>query len=934
MRRKSHWGAFSASAQVVIRERVEVERPVAPPVVALLVAEAQLSGSGWLDARWSQPLKAPGTLWDVWLLGSEAWSPTSLPLGGHLTAREPGAAEGTSAPVGQLFDLAAAEPVTSIPTSSSTWRSGGGTYVRYPGPHQGGIYVVVKRSQVAEMGGVFVGFVRDTVLVSSETVTPFGSRGPDWFSYGFDLGRAYAFGDQLNANRNEPTARCYRYGSSAPSVYCDGRYRSGFYWYDDGSYARVSLWAWAVAPSRLAVGTDVPPEGLGLGERGAITVDLVDVVAEASPSTPVTAWLDPTSDGTYGDLVHTGTGARGDTLALTLGEARAGVLAFEVQRQPDSLGVEVRVRVEPDYDAPEAPHPGYADVYVQPGDAIRVAVAPDSVSVGGEARVTVEAPGLDPGTPVTLSAATPHGRLVRVASGDTTAVVRPLTWSEIGGAEILFIADGERPDSTTSITIVGALEGGASDSATLTIDVPKPVVEILDSSSTVADALQVSLWENAHDLGNVANSAESVFVDDDPDRFVVRVTDPSGNTDASRVESVEVTVVSDAAGTEHDRTVALAWETGPDTGVFETPAQILMARDFPIPNAGSGSEVVTDDNYVLYTQVGADEFGATYGPVPDDALGDRSHVAVAGGTVSADYTGVTARVPVCRAGDLRSVHIKAFSMLEPYFDNGYYAGDGRLIGRDNGVWDDENGDGVVSSEGRNGERFEEYIEISRRAGTGGRPLLLSPGMNGVADQKRGPSVTTAHHADELHRAQLSWDQACLVVGSTAPTPVDLGVDFYRLAFGAMARRGPNTLDAILGGEDLGVIETINGQTQSGDFIAVYTTSLNVVGPNESVSVQGISYFPGAFFGAYDGLLAGRRYMLLDPTVAPGFRLLAHEIGHVATGIVDPLDPTDDYYFGVQYFFPSRLTTEDWNVENRRRIPRAVVEAVRSALPSN
>ena len=620
-------------------------------------------------------------------------------------------------------------------------------------------------------------------------------------------------------------------------------------------------------------------------------------------------------------------------LAAMTGEVWLVADGFE-PAEGDVLEVEVRVESDNMAGGPRY-HRGAALLTVRPGQSLSVTATPDTLRVGESALLTIEGV-TDPDASVALSAPTPYGRLARVVKADTTAVTGLLAWSEIVGSDILFIADGERPDSTTSITIGAALEDGASDSVTLTIEVPEPVVEILDSESAVADHVQVSLWENAYDLVDVANSAESVFVDDDPDHFVVRVTDPLGNTDSDRVESLEVTITSDAAGTEHDRTVTLAWETGPDTGVFETPTQILMARDFPISGTVSGPAAVTDDNYVLFTQVGIDELGPTYGPVPDDSLGDRSHTAVAGGTITVNYSGTEAEVPVCRADELRRLRIESFSMLEPYFDDGYRNRDNLVVKSNNGVWDDENGDGVISSEGVGGEQFEVYIEISSRAGTGRRPLRASPGMNGIVGRSRDRSATDAHHTSELHRAKLSWDQACLVIESSELTSIELGVDFYTRAFGAFAR-GPNTLDVVFGAEDYGVIEAVNDLTQPGDIVAVYTTSINVILTARGDSTQsalGIAYFPGTLGGAYDGLLGGRRYMLLDPTAVPGNRLLAHEIGHVATEITDPSQQTDDYYFDLQYVFPSILARVDSTIGVNRRLPRGAVDAVQSTLPGN
>ncbi len=96
----------------------------------------------------------------------------------------------------------------------------------------------------------------------------------------------------------------------------------------------------------------------------------------------------------------------------------------------------------------------------------------DSILVTEAARLTVEGV-TDPDAEITLTSATPYGRLVRVASGDTTAVAGPLAWSEIEGSEILFVADGKWPKVDAAVQVKGTLSDGSSGTTTLAVLAPK-----------------------------------------------------------------------------------------------------------------------------------------------------------------------------------------------------------------------------------------------------------------------------------------------------------------------------------------------------------------------------------------------------------------------------------------------------------------------------
>ena len=108
----------------------------------------------------------------------------------------------------------------------------------------------------------------------------------------------------------------------------------------------------------------------------------------------------------------------------------------------------------------------YVDFLASPSLELRV--DRDAVLVTESARVTVGGV-TDPDAVVTLSAETPYGRLVRVASGDTTAISGPLAWSEIERSEVLFVADGAWPEADVKVTVRATDEDGTTSAASFVL---------------------------------------------------------------------------------------------------------------------------------------------------------------------------------------------------------------------------------------------------------------------------------------------------------------------------------------------------------------------------------------------------------------------------------------------------------------------------------
>lgn len=150
-----------------------------------------------------------------------------------------------------------------------------------------------------------------------------------------------------------------------------------------------------------------------------------------------------------------------------------------------------------------------------------------------------------------------------------------------------------------------------------------PEVEFLDKDDNVTNTLKVAKWQDAF---NTDGTVKANFVDLDPDRFKVQVTDFA----KKGAGTVTVKLSTDSEGAEYDdATVITLTETGANTGVFRSKTQMLMSDD------------VDDDHEI--------------DGVADDANEDRSHEIALAGDAKAEYTSAagvtrdaTANVPVVK----------------------------------------------------------------------------------------------------------------------------------------------------------------------------------------------------------------------------------------------------------------------------------------------
>ena len=83
---------------------------------------------------------------------------------------------------------------------------------------------------------------------------------------------------------------------------------------------------------------------------------------------------------------------------------------------------------------------------------------------------------------------------------------------------------------------------------------------------------RIANWENAYDAAfNVRNNADpDNFIEQDPSRFYISVSDPAANTDPASAERIQVALAvlnADATVRDNASNIDLL-ESGPNTGVF------------------------------------------------------------------------------------------------------------------------------------------------------------------------------------------------------------------------------------------------------------------------------------------------------------------------------------------------------------------------------
>ncbi|MDZ7262126.1 MAG: Ig-like domain-containing protein, partial [candidate division KSB1 bacterium] len=344
------------------------------------------------------------------------------------------------------------------------------------------------------------------------------------------------------------------------------------------------------------------------------------------------------------------------------------------------------------------------------------------------------------------------------ATGESFSATSVVT-DDNGVAETRFTV-GDKPGTYT----ITASSAEVAEGSPQTFTVYGASIEILDASLTVTDHVQVARWDNAYDQFNeVINGPSYNFIDRDPERFFIRVTDPSQNVDPQTKEKIEgkarIGTLNPNSGEDDELTEITLLETDKNTGIFHSQSQLVMSPDLPV-------EDNPDDDFEAHDGISA--------TVEDDEPNDRTHRAQRDGFVITEYELPDGRkcvdtVSVCQRNpeERRTLQIRVHVFNEPFDDIGYDHDRNPLtppFGAGNGVFDfkDLNANGVHDP----GEPSEPYLDLSqgfKDFWRGDRFPLPSP-LDG-----RGGVVTEAYVQAQLSRANIAWAQASIRIVQVGET---------------------------------------------------------------------------------------------------------------------------------------------------------------------
>ena len=468
-----------------------------------------------------------------------------------------------------------------------------------------------------------------------------------------------------------------------------------------------------------------------------------------------------------------------------------------------------------------------------------------------------------------------------------------------------------------------------TDEAEADIGVRPVEVELLSASeggTVPTESLRIGLWDGAYTPDNeVYNEAgeASNFVDRDPDRFYVRVTDPTANRSATEVDVVTSTIGADSPEGSDDPTPIVLTETGVDTGVFESPSQLLVTRDHPVPSEGSTPLRYTDDNYPVHD--------GTSGPVADDETGDRTHWAGVGGTVTVTYGSVEATAPVCGAS-ATVLNYRVLSMLEPYQDVGYVDPVTLdIVGADDGQFSYQGAESGSPHEA--GTPSEPYADLSFA-------FLFNPDRNDIVaiaipflpgDQQLGDGPSTARgpvYPDAVarafvDRADLSWEQACVRFSDRGLSYVEPPLDDDGTSVFS-----DGSFDSATDTEL--VYEAIRPALALDEVAIVFAPSIR---RPESSGYGGTAFaiapYPGrAAVGEFDlSRVNGGGHFYTVVGAMANYRTLPHELGHLLALEPGHTERAPALFFptGAGGLPPGLRTIGDYQVNLLRRIRPALVE---------
>ncbi|MCP4875123.1 MAG: hypothetical protein GY896_06565 [Gammaproteobacteria bacterium] len=429
--------------------------------------------------------------------------------------------------------------------------------------------------------------------------------------------------------------------------------------------------------------------------------------------------------------------------------------------------------------------------------------------------------------------------------------------------------------------------------------------------------LRISRWDDAYDafpafatFNNADTHADRNFVERDPRRFYIRITDPTANQNTAVAESIttQIETLPGIGSISDNATDAVLIETGINTGVFVSRSQLLTAED---QVDGSGVLQNPDDKFPAHD-------GAV-GIVADDLGGDRTHRTSIDGIVQVTYSivglgfPIKTLAPVCQRGsndERRKVEVRVIVYNEPFKDTGFdHDGNPATpdIGAGNGTFDyiDSN----VDMNHDAGEPSEQYRDLS--SGSGGTTVPLRHGNNPLVMDGRGALISQMEIDQQIKRAEIAWAPACITVVQIGSTTFTEAPSIF---FGMLNILLDGTVDWP---GDFSVIfdkhKTVTTPTEVTAIFAGPLAGANATSFSPDINQTAIGHGEDLFFVSRVNLAIERRTM-------------AHELGHLLTN-------RDDLPNTQPIFFPAETTFLDNTENSYRRFPQTTEQMVRTERPA-
>lgn len=467
------------------------------------------------------------------------------------------------------------------------------------------------------------------------------------------------------------------------------------------------------------------------------------------------------------------------------------------------------------------------------------------------------------------------------------------------------------------------------------------------SSETVTDAatlravghLDIALWEStfkivsppdvdmyyaANSLDNSASTTRN-FVDRDPRRFYVRVTDRAANTDPNARDTITVSLETrtgvDDSGNGgswfDDPTDLMLTESGEDSSVFVSAAQILTCQGLP----GVESPPL-DDDLAVHDGNSA---------VADNQLGDRTHKVYSIDDwvrvvyrPAGDEPARIADVPVCsrQPEGRRTAWLRIHVFQDPFQDIGYGAAQ---TGENDGEfsWDDSNENGVHdlgedsepylnASLGETADWLDPTTNVTVPGFRGYRPAILSDGDSREPHvEPFGTVMTRDEILADIEAARVSWAQACVDVKWDGNVQVHQSKPPWTTTSGYSRWEATpyvvyQVLKATMNRTTLDVFYATKALPEIDDNEPVWRYAAHAFAPSNTAFDHGEDSF-----------------IFIWGNYAASERTLAHELGHIFTNM--------DHIYGSSapgeeppIFFPPPSTNDSAGVLSTRRLTADVV----------